>query len=167
LCGLIFGIITFAYPGVALTVLVLWFGAWALVDGVFSIVGAVGGRRTNKDWVFQLIGGILGIIVGILTFRAPGITALGLLIYIAAWSLMRGVIDIVLAIRLRREIEGEWFLVIAGLASIVFAGLLMWNPGPGALALLWLIATYAIVFGVLGIIFGIRIRSVGRRLTVT
>jgi uncharacterized membrane protein HdeD (DUF308 family) len=160
LLGITFGVIAFAFPGVALTALVLYFGAWALVDGTFSLVGAIAGRSTNPDWVFDLVGGILGIVVGLLTFRAPGITTLGLLIYIAAWALMRGVIDIALAIKLRREIRGEWLLVLAGLASIVFAILLLWNPGPGALALLWLIASYAIVFGVLAIVFGLRMRTV-------
>jgi uncharacterized membrane protein HdeD (DUF308 family) len=163
LCGVLFGVLAFMNPGVVLTVLVLWFGAWVLVDGAFSVVGAIAGRRTNADWVFELVGGLLGIIVGILTFRAPGLTALGLLLYIAAWSLMRGVIDIAQAIRLRREIRGEWILVLAGIASILFAALLLWNPGPGALALLWLIASYAIVFGVLAIIFGIRVRALRRQ----
>jgi uncharacterized membrane protein HdeD (DUF308 family) len=163
LCGIAFGVIAFARPGVALAVIVIWFGAWALVDGTFSIIGAAAGRHTNKDWVIGLLGGLLGVVVGFLTFRAPGITALGLLLYIAAWSLVRGVIDIALAIRLRREIEGEWLLVLGGIASIAFAALLMWNPGPGALALLWLIAAYAIVFGVLAVVFGIRIRSLGHR----
>lgn len=144
--------------------LVLWFGAWALVDGIFSVVGAIAGRKSNSDWGFDLIGGLLGIAVGILTFRAPGITALGLLIYIAAWALMRGAIDIAIAIKLRREMKGEWLLVLAGVASIVFAILLLWNPGPGALALLWLIAVYAIAFGVLAILFGFRVRSLGRSL---
>jgi uncharacterized membrane protein HdeD (DUF308 family) len=164
LCAIIFGVIAFASPGVALTVLVLWFGAWALVDGAFTVVGAIGGRDVNREWVFDLIGGLLGIAVGILTFRAPGLTALGLLLYIAAWSLVRGVVDISLAIKLRREIEGEWLLVLAGVASILFAVLLLWNPLPGALALLWLIAAYGIVFGVLAVIFGFRLRGLARRL---
>jgi len=165
LCGIAFGLMAFANPGVAITVLVLWFGAWALVDGAFSVGGAIAGKRSNSEWVFELIGGLLGIAVGILTFRAPSLTALGLIIYIAAWSLMRGVIDIALAIRLRKEIKGEWLLVFAGI-SIAVAALPMWNPGPGALALLWLIASYAIVFGVLVVIFGIRVRTLRRRFAV-
>jgi uncharacterized membrane protein HdeD (DUF308 family) len=165
LFGIAFGVIAFAAPIAALAALVLFFGAWALVDGAFSVGGAIAGRKTNPDWVFDLIGGILGIIVGILTFRAPGLTALGLLIYIAAWALVRGVIDIFAAIKLRREIEGEWVLILSGLLSIVFAVLLLWNPGPGALALVWLIASYAIVFGVLGIVFGLRMRSLARPAT--
>jgi uncharacterized membrane protein HdeD (DUF308 family) len=113
----------------------------------------------TPDWGFHLIIGILGIVVGVLTFRSPRITALALIIYIAAWALMVGAAEIALAIKLRREMKGEWFLIFMGLASIIFAALLLWNPGPGALALLWLIASYAIVFGVLAIIFGFRLRS--------
>lgn len=159
ICGIVFGIIAFAYPGLALTTLVLLFGAWVLIDGVFRIVGATAGRASDPDWGFHLIIGILGIVVGVLTFRSPGITALALIIYIAAWALMVGAAEIALAIKLRREMKGEWFLIFMGLASIIFAALLLWNPGPGALALLWLIASYAIVFGVLAIIFGFRLRS--------
>jgi uncharacterized membrane protein HdeD (DUF308 family) len=162
LFGITFGVLAFAYPGAALTVLVIWFGAWAFVDGIFTVVGAIAGRDLNRDWVFDLIGGLLGIMVGILTFRSPGITTLGLLIYIAAWSMLRGIIDIAVAVKLRREIEGEWLLILAGLVSIAFAVLLLWNPGPGALALLWLIAAYAIVFGILAIVFGLKMRSLAR-----
>ena len=157
--GIVFGIIAFAYPGLALATLVLLFGAWVLIDGVFRIVGATAGRASDPDWGFHLIIGILGIVVGILTFRAPGITALALIIYVAAWALMIGAAEIALAVKLRREIKGEWFLILMGLASIIFAALLLWNPGPGALALLWLIASYAIVFGLLAIFFGFRLRS--------
>ncbi len=158
ICGIVFGVIAFAYPGLALATLVLLFGAWVLIDGVFRIVGATAGRASDPDWGFHLIVGILGIVIGVLTFRAPGITALALIIYIAVWVLMVGAVEIALAIKLRRE-KGEWFLILMGLASIIFAALLLWNPGPGALALLWLIASYAIVFGVLAVIFGFRLRS--------
>ena len=159
IAGIVFGVIAFAYPGLALATLVLLFGAWVLIDGVFRIIGATAGRASDPDWGFHLIIGILGIVVGVLTFRAPGITALALIIYIAAWALMIGAAEIALAIKLRREIKGEWFLILMGLASIIFAVLLLWNPGPGAVALLWLIASYAIVFGVLAIFFGFRLRS--------
>jgi len=162
LAAIVFGVLAFAQPGIALTALVLLFGAWALVDGTFILVGAIAGRDTNRDWGFDLIAGLLGIVVGILTFRSPGITALALIFYIAAWALVRGGIEIGLAIKLRREIKNEWLLVIAGLASILFAVLLLWNPLPGAVALLWLIASYAIFFGLIAIIFGFRIRGLRR-----
>ncbi|OLE49670.1 MAG: hypothetical protein AUI36_20180 [Cyanobacteria bacterium 13_1_40CM_2_61_4] len=157
--AIVFGIIAFAYPGLTIATLVLFFGAWVLIDGIFRIVGAIGGRASDPEWGFHLIIGIVGIFIGFLTFHAPAITALALIIYIAAWALMIGVSEIAFAIKLRREIKGEWFLILMGLASILFAVLVLWNPVPGALALIWLIACYAIVFGFLGIIFGFRLRS--------
>jgi uncharacterized membrane protein HdeD (DUF308 family) len=159
IAAIIFGIIAFAYPGLTVATLVLLFGAWVLVDGTFRIVGAIGHRASDPDWGWHLVIGILGIIVGLLTFHAPQVTALALLIYIAAWALMIGAAEIAIAIKLRREITGEVFLILMGLASILFAVLLLWNPLPGAIALVWLIGSYAIVFGVLGIFLGFRLRS--------
>lgn len=157
--AIVFGMLAFVYPGLTVAILVLFFGAWVLVDGVFRVVGAVGGRATDPEWGWHLVIGILGIMIGFLTFHAPRITALALVIYIAAWALMIGATEIALAIKLRREIKGEWFLILMGLLSILFAFMLLWNPIPGALALVWLIGAYAIAFGILGIIFGIRLRG--------
>src|SRR6478672_10104066 len=157
--AVLFGIMAFVYPGLTVAVLVLLFGAWILVDGVFRVIGAIGHRTSDKEWGFDLIIGIMGIIIGFLTFHAPRITALALIIYIAAWALMIGATEIALAIKLRREIKGEWFLILMGLASIIFAGLLLWNPIAGAAALIWIIAWYAVIMGVLAIIFGFRLRS--------
>jgi len=159
IAAVVFGVIAFAYPGLTVAVLVLLFGAWVLVDGIFRVIGAIGHRASDKEWGFDVIIGIVGIIIGFLTFHAPQITALALIIYIAAWALMIGATEIALAIKLRREIKGEWFLILMGLVSIVFAVMLLWNPLPGALALVWLIGSYAIVFGILGIILGFRLRS--------
>src|ERR1700756_1369913 len=159
IAAIVFGIIAFTHPVMAAATLVLFFGAWVLIDGIFRGVGAIGHRASDKEWGSDLIIGILGIIVGLLTFHAPGVTALALVIYIAAWALMIGATEIALAIKLRREIKGEWFLILMGLLSIVFAIMLLWNPLPGALALVWLIGSYAIVFGILGIILGFRLRS--------
>src|SRR5881409_467949 len=159
IAAIVFGVIAFAYPGLTVATMVLFFGAWVLIDGVFRIVGAIGGRASDPVWGFLLIIGIVGIIIGFLTFRAPLITALALIIYIAAWALMIGATEIAFAIKLRREIKGEWFLILMGLASIIFAVLLLWNPAPGAAAVIWLIAWYAVVLGVLGIFFGFRLRS--------
>src|SRR5881628_168894 len=125
IAAIVFGVIAFAYPGLTVAMLVLFFGAWVLVDGVFRVVGAIGHRASDKEWGFDLIIGIVGIIIGFLTFHAPQITALALIIYIAAWALMIGATEIALAIKLRREIKGEWFLILMGLLSIVFAIMLL------------------------------------------
>src|SRR5438094_3090107 len=159
IAAIVFGIIAFAYPGLTIATLVLFFGAWVLIDGIFRIVGAIGGRASDPEWGFHLIIGIIGIIIGFLTFHAPAITALALIIYIAAWALMIGVSEVAFAIKLRREIKGEWFLILMGLASILFAVLVLWNPVAGAAAVIWLIAWYAVVLGVLAIFFGLRLRS--------
>ena len=159
IAAIIFGVIAFTHPVMAAATLVLFFGAWVLIDGIFRVIGAIGHRASDADWGWQLVIGLLGIIIGLLTFHAPGVTALALVIYIAAWTLMIGATEIVLAIKMRREIKGEWLLILMGLASIVFAVLLLWNPLAGAAALIWIIAWYAVIVGVLAIIFGFRLRS--------
>src|SRR6201981_1887139 len=156
--AIIFGIMAFAYPGLTVAVLVLLFGAWVLVDGIFRVIGAIGHRASDPDWGWQLVIGLLGIVVGLLTLHAPQITGRALIIYIAAWALMIGASEIAIAVKLRREIKGEWFLILMGLASIVFAVLLLWNPIAGAAAVIWLIAWYAVVLGILAIFFGFRLR---------
>jgi len=157
--AILFGIVAFAYPGLTAATLVIFFGAWVLVDGVFRIIAAIGHRASDPEWGFHLIIGILGIIVGLLAFHAPVVTALALVIYIAVWVLMIGATEIAFAIKVRREVKGEWLLILLGLLSIAFAVLLLWNPLLGAATLIWLIAWYAIVFGILGIILGFRLRS--------
>ena len=159
IAAIVFGIIAFVYPGLTIATLVLFFGAWVLIDGIFRIVGAIGHRASDPDWGWQLVIGILGIVVGLLTFHAPQITALALVIYIAAWALMIGASEIAIAVKMRREIKGEWFLILMGLASIIFAVLLLWNPIAGAAAVIWLIGWYAVVLGILAIFFGFRLRS--------
>jgi len=133
--AIVFGVMAFAYPGLTVATLVLFFGVWVLIDGVFRVVGAIGHHASDPEWGFHIIIGIVGIVVGFLTFHAPKITALALIIYIAAWALTIGATEIALAIKLRQEIKGEWFLILMGLASIFFAVMLLWNPLPGALAL--------------------------------
>ena len=159
IAAIVFGVIAFTHPVMAIATLVLLFGAWVLIDGIFRIVAAIRHRGSDPDWAWQLVIGIIGIIVGLLTFHAPQITALALVIYIAAWALMIGASEIVMAVKLRHEIKGEWFLILMGLASIVFAVLLLWNPVAGAAAVIWLIAWYAVVLGILAIFFGFSLRS--------
>jgi len=159
IAAIVFGIIAFVYPGITIATLVLLFGAWILIDGIFRVIGAIGDRASDPDWGWHIVIGIIGIIVGFLTFHAPQITALALIIYIAAWALMIGATEIAFAIKVRREIKGEWFLILMGLASIVFAILLLWNPIAGAAAVIWLIAWYAVVLGILAIFFGFRLKT--------
>jgi len=157
--AVLFGIMCFAWPGITLAALVLLYGAYALVGGVFALVSAVVGRPLREPWWALLIEGVAGIAVGIMTFFWPGITALALLFLIAAWAIVTGVFQIVAAIRLRREIQGEWLLALSGLLSVLFGVALVVRPGAGALAVIWLIGAYSIAFGVLFIALGFRLRS--------
>jgi uncharacterized membrane protein HdeD (DUF308 family) len=157
--AIIFGILAFVWPGLTLVTLVILFGAYAFVDGIFAIFGAIGGWGERDDHWLLLLEGLLGVGIGIITFAAPGVTAVGLLLYIVAWSLATGVLEIAAAIRLRKEIKGEGWLILSGIASIVFALLLMIFPAAGALGFLWLIAIYALVFGVILIALGLKLRG--------
>ncbi|MEA2641156.1 MAG: hypothetical protein QOF51_2550, partial [Chloroflexota bacterium] len=159
-----FGLAMFVWPGISLFVLVIMFGAYALVDGAFAVFSAIRASHENNRWWTVLLEGLVGIVVGVLTFIWPAITALALLYLIAAWALITGVLEIVAAVRLRRMITNEWLLGLAGALSIVFAIALVANPAAGALALVWLIGAYALVFGVLLIGLGFRLRELRDRL---
>jgi len=111
-----------------------------------------------------LLIGLIGVAVGIMTFMTPGITALALLYYIAFWAIFRGILEISTAIRLRKEIEGEWLLILGGVASVVFGVLLLARPGAGALAVITLIAVYALVVGITLVILAFKVRGLGSRL---
>jgi uncharacterized membrane protein HdeD (DUF308 family) len=157
--GVVFGILAFAMPAITLASLVIIWGAYAFVDGIFSLWSAISGNAYGDDRWLVGLQGVIGIAAGIIAFTMPGITALGLLIAIAAWSLVIGVLQIVAAIKLRREIEGEFWLGLSGLLSILFGLFIMARPGEGALAVIWVIGTYAIVFGILLIAFAFRIKG--------
>ena len=159
LFAIAFGILTWVLPGVSLAALVLLFGAYVMADGLLGVWSAVAGRKEHEHWWVLLLIGLLGIAVGLLTFLAPGVTALVLMFYIAIWAIATGVLQIVVAIRLRKEIRGEWLLVLGGLASVLFGVLLVAKPAAGALAVLWLIGTYAVVFGALLVLLGFKVRS--------
>ena len=163
--AIIFGLLVFAWPGITLWVLILFFGAHALVDGVLAIVAAVRGSASGARWWGMLLQGILGIATGIIAFVMPGLTALVLLYLIAAWAIVIGVFEIIAAIRLRKEIEGEWLLALRGMLAIIFGVILFASPGAGALTVVWLIGVFSIVIGVVELILAFRLRGHHRRRT--
>lgn len=163
LAAIAFGVLVWFQPGLSLASLVLLFGAYTLADGMLTLWTAITDRKEHDHRWLLILSGLLGIVVGILTFMAPGITALALLFYIAVWAVATGVLQIMAAIRLRKEIEGEWLLGLSGLLSVVFGILLMAQPGAGALAVLTLIGAYAFVFGVLLGVLAFKVRSFGGR----
>jgi uncharacterized membrane protein HdeD (DUF308 family) len=140
-----FGVLALAVPGITLTALVILFGAYALVDGVFALVAAVTlGRAAKGAAIWLGVMGVAGIGAGIVTFLWPGITAFALLYLIAAWALVTGVFEIAAAITFRRLLRHEWILVIDGALSIVLAAILFFAPVTGALGIIWAIGLYAL-----------------------
>ena len=157
--AILFGILALSWPGLTLATLVLLYGAFAFADGIISLWAAFfGGAKPAPTW-WLIVVGLLGIAAGVVTFVYPGITAVLLVLFIGAWALVHGIFEIIGAIRLRKEIEGEWMLVLSGIVSVIFGALVLVAPGAGALALVWIIAVYAIVFGILMIGLAFRVRS--------
>jgi uncharacterized membrane protein HdeD (DUF308 family) len=164
LAAITFGILAWTQPAISTMALVLLIGAYMLVDGVLGTWAAISARKDYDDWWLLLIWGLIGIVAGGLTFFVPQLTALAIMFYIAIWAIASGVLTIVAAIHLRKEIQGEWMLVLGGLASVAFGVVLMAQPLAGALVLLWLIATFALVYGVLLVLFSFRLRRLGKQL---
>ena len=158
IAAIIFGVLAFIWPGLTLVTLVLFFGAFTLVDGVLALAHAIMGGNVGSRWWLALIG-VLGILVGLLTFMWPGLTALVLLVFIASWAIVLGVFQIIGAIRLRKEIDNEWSIGLSGALSVLFGVVLLVAPGAGALGLIWVIAAYAIVFGVLLVLAAFKLKQ--------
>jgi uncharacterized membrane protein HdeD (DUF308 family) len=160
--GVLFGLITMFQPGIGLAALVLLFGAYALADGVLGIILVIMHRNGERHWAATLIGSILSVAAGVLTFIFPALTAFALLYLIAAWAIVVGVAEIVTAVRLRKVITGEWLLILAGALSVVFGVLLALFPAPGALAVVLWIGAWAFVSGILLIVLALKLRSWAR-----
>lgn len=156
--SILFGIVAFVWPGLTLVTLVLFYGAFALVDGVIALASAFGKDRPAPTWWLILVG-LAGIGAGVITFLWPGDVTLVLVIFIGAWALVHGIFEIVGAIRLRKEIENEWWLILAGIISVLFGLLVLIAPIPAAIGLVWAIAAYSIAFGVLLVGLSFRLRK--------
>ena len=159
LLAILFGILAFAWPGITLFVLVLLFAAYALADGVFAFVGAYRAAESNRSvWPF-LLEGVLGVVTGIAAFAWPNITAVALVYLIAGWAIVTGALELYAAIQLRKQLTDELWLGAGGLLSILFGVLIAAVPGTGALAVVWVIAAYAVLFGVTLLALAWRMRS--------
>ena len=158
ICAIVFGVLAFTWPGMTLGALVMLFGAYAFADGIIAFVAAFSNSSGTPWWILALAG-LVSIGAGSITFLYPGITALVLLVLIAMWALITGVIELAAAIQLRKEIEGELWLGLAGVASVIFGAVLIARPAIGALAVVWMIGAYSILFGVLLVALGLKVKA--------
>lgn len=157
--AIFFGLITLIAPGISLAALVLLFGAFAFADGVFAIMSAVRGRQRHDRWGLLLLRGIVGIGAALVALFWPVLTALTLVFVVAGWAIVTGVLEISTAIVLRKQIAGEWLMILAGIASVIFGILLFVFPAAGALALVIWIGAYAVIFGAILVALSFRLRS--------
>ena len=154
LVAILFGVVAYARPGVTIAVLVLLWGAYAFIDGIFEVVAGV---RAKYGALVLL--GVLGIAAGVITFLWPGVTAVTLLYIIAFWAIVAGALQIAAAIRLRKEVEGEWLWILSGACMVLLGMLLMRHPEAGAVSVMWLIGAFAIAWGVLLVILAFRLKG--------
>jgi uncharacterized membrane protein HdeD (DUF308 family) len=158
-----FGILAIAWPGLTLLALVILFGVYCLADGITAIVASFAKNERGGSWWQMLLLGVVSILAGIAAFAWPGLTAIALVMIIAAWSVVHGIFEIVAAFELRKVIDNEWLLALAGVVSILFGIVLFARPGEGALTLVWVIGFFAIARGVLLVMLSFRLRGLANR----
>jgi uncharacterized membrane protein HdeD (DUF308 family) len=161
--AILFALIAFSRPGVTLVALVWVWGTYAFLDGVFALVAAIRAAESHQRWGMLLLEGISGIAAGIVAFAWTGLTALVLVYLIAAWAIVTGIFEIAAAVRLRQMIEGEWLLGLSGALSILLGLLFVARPAAAAVAWVWLIGVYALLFGILLLALAFRLRALGER----
>lgn len=157
--AILFGLAALFWPGVTWLVLVLMFGTYAIVDGAFAMLsGLVSSKYSPRWWVF-LLEGVVSVAAGVIAVMRPGLASLVLIIVIAVWAILTGILEIAAAIRLRREITNEWMLALGGFISIVLGVMMFFQPAAGGLVITLMIGAYALMFGVLLVMLGFRLRK--------
>jgi len=156
--AVVFGMLTFLMPGLTLLILVSLFGGYCLVNGILTLIAAFRRARDQPRWWALALEGVASLVAGGVTLFWPGLTSLALLYVVAAWAIITGLLQIGTAIRLRKQITGEWVLIASGLMSVVFGLFLVFMPLTGALVVAWWIGAYAFAFGILLAILAFRLR---------
>ena len=162
IAAILFGVLVFAWPGITLLSLIIVYGAYAIVDGVFALISAFRSRGQGSAVWSLVIVGLISLGAGAVALAWPGVTAIVLVLIIGWAAVFRGVFEIITAIRLRKTLPNEWLLILAGAISVLFGLALILAPGAGALALLWLIGAWAVVFGVALVVLSFRLKKLSR-----
>jgi uncharacterized membrane protein HdeD (DUF308 family) len=160
--AVLFGIATFMWPGVTLSVLAPLFGAYAMINGIFAVIEGFRSDVSQERWRPLLLEGAVSIVLGVMTFAWPGLTAMGLLFLIAFWAIMTGVFEIITAVRLRHEIRGEWMMALIAILSMAFGLLLLAFRAPGAFSVILMIRAFVFAIGALMIALAFKLRSLRR-----
>ena len=159
LLAILFGVLAFAWPGLTAVILVTIWGVYALFDGIVGIIAGIKGK-----WTSLVVLGLLGIAAGIVALLWPGLTAISLLWVLAIWIIVAGSMQIGAAIRLRKEVQGEWMWILSGILMVLLGVVFFLRPGAGILSVTWLLATLAIVWGILLVMLSFRLKGLKGRL---
>lgn len=159
--AVLFGLVCFFLTGAALYALVLLIPIFFVLDGILMITGAIRSSSASQtgQWWWQILGGVAGIAVGVVMFLWPGITALTLAIFVAAWAIITGAFELATAIRLRTALPNEWLWIVNGILSILLGILIFIFPGAGLVALVWLLGFYALLAGIAMIALSFRLKK--------
>ena len=159
--AIIFGMLAFFWPGITLLSLTFLWGAYAFADGIFALWAAISGKgaaETSTRWWLAATG-IVSVLAAFVTFFRPGMTTVVLLMFIASWAIIIGVLQIWGAIEMGKQVQGEWLFALYGLLWIAFGVVMFAQPGAGALALVWMIGWFAILSGCMSIALAFRLRT--------
>ncbi len=159
IAAVVFGVLAFAWPGATIIAIIILFGAYAFVDGVFAIVAAVRAAQSHERWWPFLLEGIVGIAIGAIVYFEPRVAGFALYLTVAIWAFLTGILEIAAAIQLRKQIANELWLILGGVLSLIFGILMIWQPLAGAIAIVWVIGAYAIIFGIMMIALSLRLRK--------
>jgi uncharacterized membrane protein HdeD (DUF308 family) len=157
--AIIFGLLALFWPGRVLDTVVTLLGVFVLIVGIIFTVGAVAHRGPDRQWLRHLIPGIIGIIVGIITVVHPEFLAVIIVYLIAIWALIHGIGEIHAAIRLRKDVAGEWMPLVIGIASVVIGVMLLFMPLRAGALIVWLIGLFVLILGILWVIMAFRARK--------
>lgn len=161
--GILFGLVALLMPGLAIASLVMAFGVYAIVDGASTLWAAIKGRKIDGQWWLLALEGLLGVVLGWMALSSPATVSLAFLVFFAVWAIFGGLFRIFTAIRLRKEIEGEWFLIAGGVISLLFGAFLLTQPVAGLVGMIWMIGAFALVVGLLLVMLALKARGFARK----
>jgi uncharacterized membrane protein HdeD (DUF308 family) len=159
LAACVFGVLLLARPGPSLLLLVLVFGAYAIIEGAFVLYAGLVGRGPGEHSILTAAAGAVSIVAGIVTLMWPGITTFALFLVIASWAIVLGVLQVIAAVRLSNAIKGEWLLAVSGILSVILGVFMLANPLIGIAVVLGVLAAYAFLFGIVNLVLGFRLRG--------
>lgn len=159
LLAILFGLTALFWPDLTWLVLVLMFGVYAMVDGAFAMMSGLASSKYSPRWWVFLLEGLVSVAAGVIALMRPGLAGFALILVIAVWAILTGILEIAAAIRLRREINNEWMLAFGGFVSIVFGFLVLFQPATGGLVITLMVGAYALIFGILLVALGLRLRK--------